>query len=273
MSWLQAAPSPIVNALRGMRTAFLFAAGVPERLLVANGEGLLPPLWLRRHTGPLSEIERSAAAIQALVADLDLLHSGDRVLDVGSGFGIMAERLEGFIGAEGRYLGFDVHGPSVRWAQRHLASSDRRFRFVLGRRVESQWTLPVTDRDADFILAKSLFTHLGDTAARRVLNEMERVLAPGGRALLTAFLFEEDRAPLALFPFPHPGASVRWKWKARPEAAVAYERLHFSRMLEDAGLDVETFRPGFWPGSDRLHAQDVLVISRRATTPQQSAAR
>ncbi|MEO8432710.1 MAG: class I SAM-dependent methyltransferase [Acidobacteriota bacterium] len=267
MFWLLAAPSPVVNALRGMRTAFLFAAGVPERLLIANGEGLLPPLWLRRHTGPLSEIEKSAAAIQDLVASLGLVRPGDRILDVGCGFGIMAERLEGSMGREGRYLGFDVHGPSVRWAQRHMATSDRRFRFVLGRRLESEWTLPAPDGDADFILAKSLFTHLGDAAARRALSEMERVLAPGGRALLTAFLFEEDQAPRTLFPFPRPEAPVRWKWKARPEAAVAYERLHFSRMLEEAGLTVETFRPGFWPGSERLDAQDVLVISRGRRRP------
>jgi hypothetical protein len=55
---------------------------------------------------------------------------------------------------------------------------------------------------------------------------------------------------------------VRWRWKNRPEAVVAYERVFFSELVAAAGLRIENFRPGFWPRADRLHAQDVLVLTK-----------
>ncbi|HEY6147203.1 MAG TPA: methyltransferase domain-containing protein, partial [Thermoanaerobaculia bacterium] len=149
-------------------------------------------------------------------------------------------------------------GPSIRWAQRFLATTEPRFRFVLSG-VERPW--PVPDSDADLVLAKSLFTHLTEEKSRHAFQEIARVLKPGGRALVNAFLFEEDRPPDLLLPFPGAGSPIRWRWKHRPQAMIAYERVFFSEMIAKAGLAIEVFRPGFWPRADRVHAQDVLVLS------------
>ena len=234
------------------------AAGAVDRFFEVQPNAKSPPLWLQRHTGPIPEIATSAKTCDELIGELDLLRPGSSVLDAGCGFGVMAPFLSDRVGVSGRYLGFDSHGPSIRWAQRYLATTEPRFRFVLSG-VENPWPLP--DSDADFVLAKSLFTHLTEKASRHSFSEIARVLKPGGRALVTAFLFEDDRPPAPLLPFPSSGSPIRWRWKHRPQAIVAYERVFFSGMIGAAGLAIETFRPGFWPRADRLHAQDVLVLS------------
>jgi hypothetical protein len=78
---------------------------------------------------------------------------------------------------------------------------------------------------------------------------------------VTTFLFEEDRPPDLLLPFPGSGSPIRWRWKNRPQAMVAYERVYFSELIAAVGLRIEVFKPGFWPRADRLEAQDVLVLS------------
>jgi len=233
------------------------AAGAVDRFFDVQPNAS-PPLWLQRHTGPISEIAGSAKTCDELIGELGLLRPGSSVLDAGCGFGVMAPYVSERVGIAGRYLGFDSHGPSIRWAQRYLATTEPRFRFVLTG-VEHPWPLP--DSDADLVLAKSLFTHLTEEAARHSFSEIARVLKAGGKALVTAFLFEEDRAPDLLLPYPRSGSPIRWRWKHRPQAIVAYERVFFSELVSAAGLAIEVFRPGFWPRADRLHAQDVLVLS------------
>lgn len=254
-------PRVLVEALRAVRTGALMLAGGIERVLQPADEFPAPPLWLLRHTGAIAHVESSADATDALIAELELLAPESRVADAGCGFGIMATRLARRLGPEGRYVGFDIHGPSIRWAQRSLAAGDRRLRFVLVR-SDPAGSWPVGDAGADLVLAKSLFTHLTEPLARGAFREIARCLAPGGRALVTAFLFEADRPPERLLPYPGPGAAVRWRWKNRPQAIVAYERSRFTQLLTEAGLAVSAFRPGFWPRAAALDAQDVLVLER-----------
>ena len=266
MDWL-ALPRPAIQALRAVRTGALIVAGGIERFLQTDTGSPIPPLWLLRQTGPVLHVESSATEADALIGEMGLAPNA-LVVDAGCGFGAMAPRIGTRLGSEGRYIGFDVHGPSIRWAQRHLASADVRLRFVLIRRGPGEaW--PAADRDADFVLAKSLFTHLPDADARGALHEVARCLRPGGRALVTAFLFESDRAPERLLPYPAPGAPVRWRWKHRPEAVVAYERTHFSTLIEDAGLRIAAFRPGFWPRAEKLDAQDVLFLEKASESGSQ----
>ena len=219
-----------------------------------------PPLWLRRHTGPVADIEASADSADALLAELGLVSPESRIVDAGCGFGVMAMRVSRRLGPSGRYLGLDVHAPSIRWARRHLAAADARLRFERVR-PGGPWPL-AAGGDADLVLAKSLFTHLTEEPARLALSETARALRPGGRALVTAFLFEGKAPPESLFPWPRGASPVRWRLKNRPEAAVAYDRARFTELVEAAGLEVIEFRPGFWPGDEKLDAQDVLVLGK-----------
>lgn len=225
----------------------------------------MPPLWLRRHVGPVGRFESAAREMTATLDRLELIRPGDLVVDLGCGCGAMTSALGERMGEAGRYVGVDVHGPSICWCRRRWAS-DPRFRFELVDGSAESYRFPVADGAAGFVLAKSLFTHLLEPESRVYLAEVRRVLAPGRKALVTAFLFVAGEVEPPAFPHPRrSGAAVRWRLAARPRAAVAYDRARFEGLVAEAGLTLTTFVPGFWPGTDRPpQGQDVLVLERPA---------
>ncbi len=272
------APSTLTARLsdwaRSARTLGLRLVGPAERAYRRlRGRPELPPLWLRRHVGPLRHFETAARDMVAFLDRRDLVRPGDLVVDLGCGCGAMTAALAGRVGDGGRYLGVDVHGPSIRWCRERWGGEDR-IRFeraampspygeetagdVAG--PHAGYRIPAATGSAGFVLAKSLFTHLLEEQAGQYLAEIHRLLAPGRLAVLTAFLFAE--APPA---FPHGDGPVRWRLAARPQAAVAYHRPHFEALVAAAGLEVVEVVTGFWPGTDRPPTgQDILVLERPA---------
>src|SRR6266550_6661127 len=237
-------PQHIVEPLRLMRTIVLWLVEPLDwlRRLVTPGSNRVPapPLWLRPHSGPLSGGERAAGEIAGIVTGMGLVREDDAVLDVGCGWGSMALELSRLLGPRGRYVGFDVHAPSIRWATRHL-SPDRRFRFELadlrtawsrGGASAVEYRFPMGTAAADLVLAKSIFTHLLAPDAQHYLRETRRVLRNGRAALVTVFLLGDDPGGQSIplqephITFPYGGPDVWWRVKARPEAAVAYGRSH-----------------------------------------------
>lgn len=262
-----------IELLRAARTAAFRAASPFDRLARRlTGRGDLPPLWLRRHAGPVGKFESSARDSAALIDRLGLLREGDRVVDLGCGCGAMVAALAGRIGVSGSYVGVDVHAPSLSWCRRQWLR-DPRLRFERVRRRSpyggggedpGDARLPVADCAADFVLAKSLFTHLLAGEAGDYLREIRRMIAPDGAALITAFLFDGERfaaSPPPAFPHPRAGAPVRWRRALRPSAAVAYERRSFLDRIADAGLTVAEEIHGFFPGEAVVPSgQDVLLL-------------
>ena len=262
-------PAPLIDLARFARTAALRACGPLERCFRKKG---LPPLWLRRHTGPVANFSRSARDTADLISRLSLLAPDAVVLDAGCGAGAAALELQERLGDRGKYLGFDVHAPSIRWCRRRFRG-DPRFRFEIAeirtpfsRRSSGnarELRFPAAGGTCDFALAKSLFTHLLSPEAAAYLREIGRVLAPGGRALVTAFLFD-PAGEVPAFPFSAGDGSSRWKIRSRPHAAVAFSRPFFEAMISDAGLRIERSIEGFYPGSSAvLTGQDILVLAMR----------
>lgn len=268
--------SELSDLLRLARTTALRIAG-PIDFVARNltGNSGLPPLWLRRHAGPTAKFESATRDMAAFLDRLGLPGPADDVLDVGCGPGAMAGELAQRIGPAARYVGFDVHGPSVRWCRRHFAN-DPRLSFALARVASPygsrsgepavSYRFPMADEEAGLVLAKSVFTHLLDPEARHYLAEIRRTLKPGGAAVLTAFLFDPDGPGCDLarraFPFGEAPGRVRRRRRLRPTAAVAYERAFFFAMVGQAGLRVESMAAGYFPGAERVAGQDILVLRR-----------
>jgi SAM-dependent methyltransferase len=254
-------PTAAFHVFRQLRSAGLWVLGPADSFRRwTAGRECLPPLWLRRQTGPVHVFESAAREMADRIDGLGLLRAGDLVLDLGCGPGAMVSYFASRLGARGRYVGVDVHAASIRWCRKRFRH-DPRFRFE---RVSASGPLPVADGQASFILAKSLFTHLLETDARRMLAELRRVISPGRSALLTAFLFERgegERGAASYFPFTSGSGAVRWRRRANPGSAVAIERLRFLRWIADAGLSVGRFDPDFWPGEAAPRGQDLLVVS------------
>jgi SAM-dependent methyltransferase len=268
------APPPVAayaNLLRFGRTTALWLAS-PFDAFVRRlaGKTALPPLWLRRHVGPVAGFESSAHDMAAFLDRLGLLQDSDDVLDIGCGVGSMVPELATRLGPGQRYVGFDVHPHSIRWCLKRF-KSDPRLRFELahvaspygsrsGEPVAS-YRFPVEDGFAGLVLAKSVFTHLFEQDALAYLREIGRVLKPGRAAIVTAFLFNGEGESAQVFrAFPFGDGRVRWRSELRPTAAVAYAQSVFFDMVGNSGLRVQWMSPGYFPGTERLTGQDILLL-------------
>ena len=263
-------PAPLIDLARLARTAALRVCGPFDRLLRRGDEKGLPPLWLRRHTGPVANFSRSAQDTADLITRLSLLRPGAFVLDAGCGAGALAAQFQARLGPHGRYVGFDVHPPSIRWCRKRFCS-DPRLRFEVAdirtpfsarsAGIAAEFRFPARDAACDFVIAKSLFTHLLEKEAASYLREIGRVLAPDGRALVTAFLFD-PAATVPAFPFAAAGTSARWRVRNRPHAAVAFPLPVFEQWIRDAGLRIDVRIDGFYPGSAPTpRGQDTLILA------------
>ena len=265
----------VVSAtVRGARAAAYWLASPFDRFgRRLAGLPPLPPLWLRRHTGAIAAWETGVRDTAEFLSRLEPASGAAVVLDVGCGPGAMVEEFARRLPAGGRYVGFDVHEPSIRWCRRRWAG-DARLRFELAEVRSayggaagppvSSYRFPMEDGEADLVLAKSVFTHLLEDDARHYLAEIRRVLGAGRVAVVTAFLFDRDHSEIEAvrraLPFERNGGTVRLRRNGRPTAAVAFDRSAFWKMIEDGGLRVGWHSEGFFPGRPRLDAQDVLVL-------------
>ena len=255
-------PARVADWAVALRTWALRLASPLEARFRPAAAAPAPPLWLRRHAGPLRAFRSSAEGAVDLLERLELLRPGVRVLDFGCGPGSLVPLLRDRVGPEGRYLGLDVHGPSIAWCAEAYAE-DPRFAF----RTLAGGTWPAATAAWDLVVAKSVFTHLLEPEARGAMAEIRRCLAPGGRALVTAFCFDGERFAAAELPwFGHsgPDGALRWRRAVRPTAAIAYDRSRFEGLCEKSELAVERFVTGYFPGGAAPPTgQDSFVLALR----------
>ena len=106
-----------------------------------------------------------------------------RVLDIGCGRGAVLRLLDDRVRFEHSPVGLDFSRAALRLAQRDEDTSGNRLRLARG--VATR--LPFADDSFDLVISGYLLKHLDDEEARACFDEVLRVLAPGGLALLWEF--------------------------------------------------------------------------------------
>ena len=136
--------------------------------------GLTPPESYERYFVPC--IARPFA--EDLVAET-ALQPGERVLDVACGTGIVARLAAQHVGASGEVAGLDVNPEMLAVARATAAAEGAAIRWY----ETGAESIPLPDNAFDAVLCQLSLQFMTDKAA--ALQEMRRVLAPGGRLLVS----------------------------------------------------------------------------------------
>jgi SAM-dependent methyltransferase len=272
----------IIKLLRSCRHAALLALAPLDyvtRLL--NSKADLPPLYLRRYVGPLASFEASGAEFMGHLRKLAELRPDERVLDIGCGCGQMALHLTKYLDEKGSYVGVDIHGPSIRWCLRNISRRRSNFEFAhidvrnlafnpAAKHAAESYQFPYDEDSFDFILLKSVFTHMRPAEVDNYLSEVSRLLKNDGRCLATFFLLNAEQAKLAregknALPFQYGEGVWRYRHEHSPESAVAYDESYITELLDKHGLTLKApIYYGHWSGlEDGLSFQDILLLERR----------
>ena len=202
-----------------------------------------------------------------------------RVLDVGCGVGRIAYALAYYLDERGSFDGVDVMRPLIEWATANLASRRPNFHFQhvdiyngmynpKGTLDANTFSFPYKDAAFDLVTVTSVFTHIQRRELRHYLDEIGRVLAPGGRVAATAFIITRESAELiragkSSQPLVHHHKGALVANTRTPEAAVGYQDADIRGWIEESGLRVASIYPGSWCGrSGGLSYQDLLVLER-----------
>jgi SAM-dependent methyltransferase len=136
----------------------------PEQRLTAFYE-------LRAQQEPASDPEAQLRFAKALAAAAP--QPGERLLDIGAKWGGLGERARA-AGWQGTYTGLELN-------ERHIADAASRGLDV--RAADVGRPLPVPEASFDAVVCLELLEHV--PAPLSLLEEIRRVLAPGGRAVLS----------------------------------------------------------------------------------------
>jgi arsenite methyltransferase len=105
------------------------------------------------------------------------LQAGERVLDVGTGPGLLAASMADAVGPSGRVCGVDISENVLAIARQRTASHP-----TIELRVADAARLPYPDGTFDVGVSTQVYEYVREVEA--ALQELSRVLRPGGRALI-----------------------------------------------------------------------------------------
>ena len=107
------------------------------------------------------------------------LQTGETVLDLGSGAGLDAIIAAWQVGPTGKVIGVDLNPAMCRKAQTHVAAARAAMECREGRMED----IPLPDTSVDVVISNGVINL--SFRKRRVMQEMFRVLKPGGRISIT----------------------------------------------------------------------------------------
>ena len=203
-----------------------------------------------------------------------------RVLDVGCGFGRIAIPLTDYLTSKGSYVGFDIVPSGIEWCQKNITPQYSNFMFrhapvfnrhynPTGSIAARDYKFPLPSASLNFVFLTSVFTHMVPADVSNYMEEIARVLRPGGRCLITFFLLNGESRPLMVGP----GSTFDFRFamdgfsavnEKIPEAAIAYSEDDIESLYKRCGLKiVPPVHYGSWCGRKHfLSFQDIVVAEK-----------
>ena len=142
--------------------------------------------WAAAGRGDEMEAHHSDIAEQTIA--LMHINASDRILDLGCGTGWASRRLAR-LATQGEVTGIDVADEMLRRAEQASQGISN---------VRYQWgsaeTIPATDNSFDKVLSIESFYYYSDQG--RALDELRRVMKPGGRLFILINLYKDNHYSL-----------------------------------------------------------------------------
>jgi ubiquinone/menaquinone biosynthesis C-methylase UbiE len=190
-----------------------------------------------------------------LLCDAAGVDSGQRVLDVACGTGIVARTAADLVAPDGHVVGVDVNEAMLSVARR--VSPELEFR------RGAAAALPFPDQSFDAVLSQMAFMFFPDR--RAALQEMARVARMGGAVALLvpgALHTQEAFAPFVELAVRHAGAAASSLLGAY---FVCGDLDELTRLVTSVGLQVATARTQ--RGTYRAPSADAFVTTEVESTP------
>jgi SAM-dependent methyltransferase len=183
-------------------------------------------------------------------------------------------------GDTGCYEGVDPVNEGIAWCVQNITPVYPRFRFCQidlahelynpgGSLAGHEVVLPFSDGSFDFIAMVSVATHLPLHEIAAYAREAVRLLAPGGRLFMTAFLvLEEDRDSDGTRPKFTAGAEagIWYGDPSAPLAAIGFDQTLIEQAIRSARLSISRISLGHWRGTESAHYQDIIIATKPGAT-------
>ncbi|NET42657.1 glycosyltransferase [Okeania sp. SIO2B3] len=206
-------------------------------------------------------IQRSCKFLGDFIQRVGLQPTAE-VLEIGCGVGNIAYGLAYYLKSPGRYEGNDFSEELISWAQQNISSHKPHFNF---RQIDSDLKLPYDDKSFDFVFIGSRFTQVGGSKIRNYLDEIYRVLKPGGRFLFQCFLVNHESEKLisegkSSQPLIHRIQEGFTKDLNSPEKGMGFLESLLLEWLINAGFNVLGKYYGSWCGRVGKRSYPDMVI-------------
>jgi len=277
---LPAIPRPLRWALR---RAYLLPADLIES--AAGVRGTMVPPRSKMFVGSVDDFESSGQLLVRRLIDIAELEPDSTLLDIGCGIGRLAVALTSHLSPEGEYRGLDIVPSGIEWCTKNITARYPNFRFTLadvfngeynpgGRVAPTAYRLPYPDASFDLAVLTSVFTHMLPAEKEHYVDEIARVLKPGGRCFATYLLLNPEawrlmEAGVSDTRFKHvigPHAVVDMKV---PELSVGYDEEYVLDVYEQRGFGTDGgVYYGTWSGREPTArasglSQDLVLTVRR----------
>ncbi len=258
----------------------------PVDYLVRAAHGLtdLPPYSIRvRSNGVTRQFGgQRFAAYGTLLANLLQTHAAldkqSQVLEIGCGCGRTAFALARILN-KGNFVGMDIEKVALESCKHRPLFIKQDFKFEYldvqndlynpqGTCQARQYTFPYDDESYNVIFLVSVFTHMVTADVINYIQEIARMLKPGGRCMLTTFLMDQGRNTQGL-SFPYNVDAHYFYHQTTPEVYIGYYLDFYVQHFAANQMKLLATLWGSWRQGTVLDpasgfSQDILVFTKES---------
>lgn len=206
------------------------------------------------------------------------LQPTDHILDVGCNIGTVAYALVHYLHPSGRYEGFDMVKNLISWVQKEITTRKPNFNFYwhnihhplynpAGTISAINFTFPYPDESFNCVCIPHLLTHLQSLEVIHYLDEIHRVLKPGGRCLLICFLINSESEQLIAKGKSSQQLIYETEYGFTkninlPEKGIGFRESLLLKWIDERGFNLLEKSYGSWCGRTSSFKEDLLILEK-----------